>query len=381
MTDKIRLILVPAIGALVGWVLLEPWNDNYGYFRDLMLFYSLGLGIVLAILCEQGIYYRKPKLFMPYLKNYKVYLIPFIGALLIKVMFTKFSKEEVKCNQDEITDQIVLILDCSGSMAGNPIKELKLSVNEYLELLKCSKSNDRIAVVTFNDNANILSSPTTNYDALSSEIRNLSTAGGTNMSSGLELAFDMVSKFDKQKVSFILVSDGMPADKENVYNLVASNTFVSINTIGVGAGYSEDLLKEIATKSRGNFYAANDIASLTNIFKEIAIKQGGGITQINTNSTDKIKLNYKKRILGWTLLGLFIGLTIGWVDKRRGIRNIALIGGVLGGFVSGVIYTIFDTIHFSSGSILRMITFGLFGILIGLSIYFVSFLFTKLKKN
>ncbi|MDC8003092.1 VWA domain-containing protein [Aureisphaera galaxeae] len=296
-------------------------------------------------------------------------------------MFTKFAKEEIQCNNDEITDHIVLILDNSSSMSGRPMRELKSSVEEYLQLLTCSKSNDQIAVVSFNSSARIINDPTGNYEMVLNKVSSLWASGGTNMSQGLQLAYGLLPQFDRQKATFILVSDGLPNNANEVVNLVVQNPQIDINTIGVGNGYDEHLLRQIASNSNGKFFPADDITNLTNVFKQIAKNQGGGITQVNSEKDNSIKLGHTKRILGWTLLGLFIGITIGRVDKRPGVKRIVLVGSLLGGFISSLLFIVFDSIGFSSGWTLRMITFGLFGFLIGLSNYLVSKLFARLNTK
>lgn len=379
MIKKIRIIAIPALGALIGWILAEPWHDDYGYFRDFMLFFSLALGIVLFVLCEQGVFKLKAKLFIPYLTNYRTYLIPFIGAVFIKLLFTSFVKQEMKCSQDEVVDRIVIVLDNSGSMSGYPLKQLKKSIGEYLQLLSCSDSQDEIAVVVFNSNAYVLTDPTTDYKAIEKAVNNLQIMGGTDMAAGLQQAYQVASQFENQNVTFLLVSDGY--SNQNQVLKIIENTFININTIGVGDGYDEALLKTISTNSNGKFYPANDISSLTDIFAQIAQNQGGGMTQVSKYQVSEIQLSPVKRILGWTLLGLFIGITIGWVDKRQGIRYVVLLGSVIGGLLSSLLFITLDSLEFSIGWILRMITFGLFGLLIGVSIYGVSIVFAKLNTK
>ena len=163
MKKVIRHFIFPAIGALLGWILLEPWSKDFGFLRDFMLFYFLALGIVLAVLCEQGIRYLKPKLFIPYLKNYRTFIIPLVGALVIKLIFTPFGRD-ITCNQDEIKDRMVLVLDNSSSMSGSALRELKSSVEEYLFLLRCSNSFDDVAIVSFSSGAQVISDPSNDYD-------------------------------------------------------------------------------------------------------------------------------------------------------------------------------------------------------------------------
>ena len=206
---------------------------------------------------------------------------------------------------------------------------------------------------------------------LSKIIDNMRASGGTNMTQGLTLAYGLLSQFDSQKVTFTLVSDGMPGNKANVTNLVQQYSFVKINTIGVGNGYDTYLLQEIASTTGGHFYPANDISKLTDIFTELAGAEG------MTNT----ELRPLKRILGWTLLGLCIGITIGRLDKREGLKNIVLIGSLVGGFVSSLLFIVLNTAGITNGSILRMVSFGLFGLIIGGSIYFVNLIFSKLKMK
>ena len=377
----LQFILYPAIGAFLAWIIFEPWSEDYGYIRDLLLFFALALFIVISVLSRQGIRFRKWNLVKRALTNKWVYIIPFVGALLIKVIFTQRAGSSDACAQDEETNKVILLLDVSSSMKGEGIEELKDAITSYFDLLKCADSQDQVACVTFNTDDNLLFDYTTNYSKATSEIRGLRASGGTNMTSGFTRAYDVAQRFDGTDVSIVLVSDGAPNSAYDVQQLVLNNESTPVNTVGVGYGYNRDLLEYLSEETQGEFFQANNIESLTNVFQQIANKQGGGITQVTGDGKDAIVLPIWKRILGWVLLGFFIGLAIGKADARPEMKYIAVIGALIGGLLSAIVFVALDHLDFDSGTVLRAVTFVLYGAIIGIAIAFVNQLYTKGSKQ
>ncbi|MCR5738774.1 MAG: VWA domain-containing protein [Lachnospiraceae bacterium] len=115
----------------------------------------------------------------------------------------------------------LLLLDTSGSMGGEPIRELNEGLNKF-KLDVCEDKTTRdvldIAIVEFNSGLNVVQEfvPIEYMEPV-----NLEARGGTNMSPAIQKAIDMVnerSRFYRRsgtepyKPWIIMISDGAPQD-------------------------------------------------------------------------------------------------------------------------------------------------------------------------
>lgn len=120
---------------------------------------------------------------------------------------------------------VCLCLDTSGSMLGDPIRELNAGVESFINELKAdevAKYSAEICVVTFG------SFPKKELDfasLLSQEIPVLSAYGETPMGKGVELALDLLEKrkreyseagVDYYQPWLVLMTDGVPTDNIDV---------------------------------------------------------------------------------------------------------------------------------------------------------------------
>src|SRR5690349_18401397 len=84
---------------------------------------------------------------------------------------------------------LVFAIDVSGSMAGPPIEQVILSIDQIIGLLE---PRDRVAVVAFSEGASQISSllplEGDKKKLISSRVHRLKAEGATNMESGIRLA-------------------------------------------------------------------------------------------------------------------------------------------------------------------------------------------------
>ena len=114
---------------------------------------------------------------------------------------------------------VLLCLDTSGSMVGDPIRELNLGVQQFLtemkgdDLTRCSAET---AVVAFNDSASCVADFGTADKLLVPEME---AEGMTCMGEGLSLALDLLEKrkakykatgVDYYQPILVVMSDGLP---------------------------------------------------------------------------------------------------------------------------------------------------------------------------
>jgi len=165
--------------------------------------------------------------------------------------------ETIRLQQDEVPD-FVLILDVSGSMSGQPLTDLK---NASLEAIDGMPEGARMAIISFNDQAQLELDFTSDREELKSTVNGLSASGGTEFNPALDILLDEVrDRSVDRPVTTIFISDGqswLDPDTGTLSDLADEG--VTIHTVGFGGGYyysDWSQLETIANETGGTFYEA-----------------------------------------------------------------------------------------------------------------------------
>ncbi|MBT5230375.1 MAG: VWA domain-containing protein [Methylococcales bacterium] len=188
----------------------------------------------------------------------------------LKVGLTGF---EMATKGDRTPTNIALVLDRSGSMQGAKLKKAKQASADAIFALG---KQDIMSVVTYDNKVKVLVPATklTDKNLVSNKIKKISAGGSTALFAGVSKGADEVRKFlTKNRVNrVILLSDGVanvgPSSPRELANLGKSlaKEGISVSTIGLGLGYNEDLMSELARKSNGNHAFAESAEDLADIF-------------------------------------------------------------------------------------------------------------------
>jgi Ca-activated chloride channel family protein len=175
--------------------------------------------------------------------------------------------------QKRVPINVALVIDKSGSMQGEKISNAKKAAIMAVEHLR---PYDIISVITYDHQAEILLPATkaSNKDMIIREINNLRAGGSTALYDGVEKGAREVRKFlDRKRVNrIILVSDGLanvgPSTPKELGKLGAAlgEENISVTTIGLGLGYNEDLMTQLAQKSDGNHAFVEQASDLVAFF-------------------------------------------------------------------------------------------------------------------
>ncbi len=169
---------------------------------------------------------------------------------------------------------LAIVLDKSGSMSGQKIEQARRAAIDALSLLN---SDDIVSVVTYDTTVSVLVPATKMSDRESIEkaIRTIQADGSTALFAGVSKGAAEVRKFlDKERVNrIVLLSDGLansgPSTPGELAALGASllKENISVSTLGLGLGYNEDLMVELAKKSGGNHHFIEKATELADIFR------------------------------------------------------------------------------------------------------------------
>jgi Mg-chelatase subunit ChlD len=381
-------LIFGTLGALIGWILTEPHHENFTFWRDFLILATVGFMICFFIMLTDAVFERNLKAALHAARTSALYTLIIIvpAVLLTKFLFTPTQSVP---NPFEKSGNLlkVLVLDVSGSMAGDPLTTLKKAVQAYADLTerKDPSKRTRLACVVFSNDARVVSEPTNDLRSFSDKVSKVSASGGTNMAAGLSLAEsifrrvaipDRWSAAQKDKPSaneVIMVSDGKP---DSVQPVLDSLSFfaakgIPVHTVGAGSDYDRSLMERIASQTRGTFVPANDISMLVAVMEQFAVQ---GFTQAGADSGQK--LGFASRILGWMLIGVSIGICAALPRKSHRAITWGIIGGLAGGFIGsvlfGVLQSIFSFAGVGSGVVNRFIGFAVLGASVGFSIPLVE---------
>ena len=190
----------------------------------------------------------------------------------------------------KVDQDILILMDSSGSMAWNDPQRLRISgAKEYVDRLIYP---DRVAVVDFDDDAllttaNVGGSPhhlntpghdgIPNYDPVKSDLDTIDSAGGTNFGDAIRIANDELAAYGDRRHAWveILLTDGennarWMDDLARTESLRAKALGITIFTIGLGSAPNGALLAQIAANTGGTYYPAPDAQSIRWIYLEIS---------------------------------------------------------------------------------------------------------------
>ncbi len=170
---------------------------------------------------------------------------------------------------------LALVLDRSGSMAGEKLEYVKQAACHVLDLLQ---EQDRVALVAYDDEVNLLSPITPVTDSnrieLKRRVMQLRPGGSTNLGGGWLIGCQEAASVaqDTSLNRTLLLTDGLAnvgmIDLEELarHAREISRRGVSTSTFGVGRGFNEHLLEAMSNQGNGNFYYIETPADIPDIF-------------------------------------------------------------------------------------------------------------------
>ncbi len=169
---------------------------------------------------------------------------------------------------------LAIVIDRSGSMQGNKIAYTREAVVGALNLLS---PDDIITIVAYDSDVNVVVPATkmTDKDVVVEAIRAIQPGGNTALFAGVSKAAAELRKFhDPRRVNRIIVlSDGLanigPSAPGELASLGASlrKENITVSTMGLGLGYHEDLMLELAALSGGNHHFVQQEKNLAQAFQ------------------------------------------------------------------------------------------------------------------
>ncbi len=168
--------------------------------------------------------------------------------------------EAVAAQDEDMRLDVVVTIDVSGSMVGEPLASAKAAAIEFIESLG---PNDRAALVSFSDEVTPVVGLTEDKGALSDAIANLEAVGGTALFEAVQVSTFLAASAaaDGSRASVVLLSDGendtQASDATSeVSQAIASGSGIPVYPIAFGDLSDPVYLQQIADMTRGAYREA-----------------------------------------------------------------------------------------------------------------------------
>ena len=150
---------------------------------------------------------------------------------------------------NERNRDVILILDCSGSMQGDSIRLAKEGI---LLALGSMQPNERFGLVAFGSNATTFDNELQpanrkNLDMAGRWVNFLEDMGGTNLFGAMERALKLV---DDHTADILLLTDGEVWLDDDTKNAVLKKG-IRIFTVGIGSAVAQDVVQQLADDTGG----------------------------------------------------------------------------------------------------------------------------------
>lgn len=178
----------------------------------------------------------------------------------------------VRLRTDELN--VVLALDVSLSMAGEPLDRAKSAVETLLDTLP---ETVPVAVVSFGDQAVLQSTFTTDRPATLASVQGLIAVGGTALYDGIELG---MAQLDAQggTGAMVVLADGADSVSGRTLDDAVSRfsandveaSFIALET----EDFNADTFSTLADASGGQVLAVDDASDFSGAFEDVAARLG-----------------------------------------------------------------------------------------------------------
>jgi molecular chaperone DnaK len=169
--------------------------------------------------------------------------------------------------------RVLLLIDVSSSMTGQPLTEAQTAAREFLS--KCDFTTMEVGLVSFSTLVSLQSSATSNVRRLHAAVHRLEAEGSTNLTDALEMARGQLVSAERRRY-IIILTDGYPDAAESAVEQALAARQSGIEIVAIGTGDADrDYLRRLASSDQASIFARS--GELVQTFGHIArvIAEGG----------------------------------------------------------------------------------------------------------
>lgn len=188
----------------------------------------------------------------------------------------------IKGRNFETTSDVVLVIDCSGSMKGDKLANTRIAAKAFGQKLLTEGSSTRIAIVTFADTAAAHNSghfyDATELSAFEAAVEAATSAnGGTNQQAGLHVAQQLLNTSAAGLKNIVILSDGEATYSYRISGTVSCTEEVPVEERLFGGYLYATSNVDWATANISCNYDLRDGDGIDGYFKK-----SSGLTILNT---------------------------------------------------------------------------------------------------
>ena len=189
-------------------------------------------------------------------------------------LILNFNAEEQVQASNRRSLNLSLVIDRSGSMAGQP---LRYAIKAAQKLVESLNPDDIVSVVIYDDSAETILPPQKAVDKakISTQINRIRAGGCTNLSGGWLMGCECVkSQQTEERLNRVLLLTDGKANRGTTNPQALTKTAkqqaeqgIITTTLGFGTNFNEDLLIDIADAAGGNFYFIQSPDDAVDVFR------------------------------------------------------------------------------------------------------------------
>jgi len=164
---------------------------------------------------------------------------------------------------------VVLAIDRSGSMRGQPIRDARRAAADFI---KAMRGIDRVGAVSFDDNVTVISRLSSDKGPLLKAIAKITVGKDTALNDAVMNALALLSPFTGRRAVVVLTDGKENRSKASRKEAIeeARKVGVPVITVGLGAEVDASALKAIAGRTGGRSFFARESSELPSLYRAIA---------------------------------------------------------------------------------------------------------------
>ncbi|HEX4352983.1 MAG TPA: VWA domain-containing protein [Polyangiales bacterium] len=190
----------------------------------------------------------------------------------LQVELTLTAPDSVRSDAPRHGNDVLVILDVSGSMSGQKLAYAKRALHQLIDRVG---PRDRFGLITYESDAQLVLPLQAASDRSVARwhhaVDRLEARGGTNMSAGLDFALSQLSG-GHHSARVLLLSDGLANEGDSSPSGLAARarriarSEDVLTTMGIGDDFNEDLMTSLAEIGTGNFYYLSRVEMIGRFF-------------------------------------------------------------------------------------------------------------------
>ena len=199
-----------------------------------------------------------------------------VPLLMGSILGTPFFEPEIQSTSTAFVRDIALVLDRSGSMTGQKIRDLKDAVSIFLAILEATPSDERVSLASYSTTSLKDLAMTSNLGSVRARVNAYEAGGFTAIGQGLQVGINSLHRDSSSRPfaekTIVLMTDGIENRNPPVETIVpqAIARGYTIHTVTFGANADRALMQRVADATGGTHRFAATGSDLREAFREIA---------------------------------------------------------------------------------------------------------------